>query len=136
MGLFDALIQEVSAGREAGGDGRARLLGDVFNMLTNPSTGGLPGLIRQFHERGFGELIDSWVGTGAKLPVTPDQLAQVLGSDRIDQLAQHAGLSDVDTARILAEELPRLVDKLTPDGTVPSHDMLRQGFELLKGKLG
>lgn len=35
----------------------------------------------------------------------------------------------------LAQILPGVVDKLTPNGEVPSGDLMEQGLAMLKGKL-
>jgi uncharacterized protein YidB (DUF937 family) len=45
--------------------------------------GGLGGLLKRFQEGGYGNVIDSWIGTGQNQPVSPGQLGSVLGSDLI-----------------------------------------------------
>jgi uncharacterized protein YidB (DUF937 family) len=58
-----------------------------------------------------------------------------LGADLIGQLASKVGLSpDVATSK-LTEVLPTLVDKLTPEGTVPETALLRQGLNTLRSNL-
>src|SRR6188472_2445332 len=38
--------------------------------------GGLGGLLKQFQQNGFGDAINSWVGTGPNKSVTPDQISK------------------------------------------------------------
>ena len=56
--------------------------------------------------------------------------------DVVGQLASQAGLSSDAVSSQLANLLPGLIDKLTPDGKIPSGGVLEQGLNLLKGKLG
>jgi uncharacterized protein YidB (DUF937 family) len=44
----------------------------------------------------------------------------VLGSDTIANIAQQLGLSHGDAAGQLAQVLPQVVDKLTPQGQAPA----------------
>ncbi len=81
--------------------------------------GGLGGLLQQFQQNGLGDAAQSWIGTGANLPISADQLTKVLGSDRIADLARQAGLSAEDVSGQLANILPNAVDKLTPNGQLP-----------------
>jgi uncharacterized protein YidB (DUF937 family) len=67
----------------------------------------------------MGDVAKSWVGTGQNMPISPDQLTQVLGSDRISQMAQQLGMGHGDLAGQLSQMLPQVVDKLTPHGQVP-----------------
>jgi len=81
--------------------------------------GGLPGLIDQFQKQGMGGVVQSWVGTGANQPVSPDQLHQVLGSDTVTALAGKLGIDPQELLQKLSSALPDAVDKLTPGGVVP-----------------
>lgn len=77
--------------------------------------------VRQFQQAGLGALAASWAGSGFNQPVSPDQLENVLGSARIGQLAEQLGLSRGDAAGQLSQWLPRVVDRLTPEGHLPPH---------------
>ena len=81
--------------------------------------GGVSGLISQFEQRGLGQVVQSWVGTGANLPVTAEQIHQVLGSTAVAQFATKFGLNPQDFAQQLASILPQTVDQMTPGGVVP-----------------
>lgn len=81
--------------------------------------GGVQGVVQQFEAQGFGPTVRSWVGTGTNLPITADQLHQVLGSDLVQQLAAKTGLSVPELTQHLAKILPQAVDHMTPDGVIP-----------------
>src|SRR6516162_9150660 len=69
---------------------------------------------------GLGNVINSWVGPGQNQPVSPNQLGPALGPDIIKTLAQRSGLSEEELTRQLSQVLPGLVDKLTPNGRLPT----------------
>jgi hypothetical protein len=81
--------------------------------------GGLGDLLAAFERNGMGEQVQSWVGTGSNLPLAPEQLQQALGGDVLDGLARQAGVSPAEAGSGLAELLPQLIDRLTPNGQLP-----------------
>jgi uncharacterized protein YidB (DUF937 family) len=129
MGLLDSIAGQVLGG----GKSQDTLVNAVMGVLGSKETGGLAGIVKQFAGAGLGEVVNSWVSTGANLPVTPAQIKQGLGSNAISQIAQQAGISHDDVAAQLSKLLPQVVDKLTPNGTVPQGDLMSQGMSLLKG---
>jgi uncharacterized protein YidB (DUF937 family) len=108
MGLLDGLL---------GGVVGAGMVSVVSGILEKH--GGLQGVVNQFEQQGLGETIKSWVGTGANLPISAEQLHQVLGSDTLQQLAAKVGLSVPELTQKLAQTLPQAVDRMTPGGAVP-----------------
>jgi uncharacterized protein YidB (DUF937 family) len=105
----------------------------VMQMINN-QPGGLSGLVQQFHDKGLGGLVSSWVGTGQNLPISAEQIQHVLGSEQVKELAAKAGISPETASSHLAQLLPTLVDKLTPNGQVPeSSSLLESGLEMLTG---
>lgn len=81
--------------------------------------GGLGDLLAAFERNGMGEQVQSWIGTGSNLPLAPEQLQQALGGDVLDGLARQAGVSPAEAGSGLAELLPQLIDRLTPEGQLP-----------------
>jgi uncharacterized protein YidB (DUF937 family) len=81
---------------------------------------GLGGLLERFQQSGQGNVINSWVGTGPNQPVQPGQLGTILGPNVIKTLAQRSGLSEEELTKQLSQILPGVVDKLTPNGRVPT----------------
>jgi uncharacterized protein YidB (DUF937 family) len=82
--------------------------------------GGLGGLLDQFRQSGYGEHVDSWVGTGQNRRIAPDELSQALGPDTIDELEHQTGMPRQQLLSELSEELPDAVDQFTPDGRLPT----------------
>ena len=104
-----------------GGQGsQIELLKMVLGMLAGDGQGGgLGGLMRSFQQAGLGDQVNSWIGTGQNLPVSPDQLQGVFGNDQMSQMAERMGLSTGDLGAQLSQMLPQAVDQLTPGGRVP-----------------
>jgi uncharacterized protein YidB (DUF937 family) len=108
------------------------LAASVMQMI-HSQPGGLSGLVQQFHDKGLGSLVSSWVGTGQNLPISADQIQHVLGSEQVKELAAKAGISPETANSGLAQLLPMLVDKLTPNGQIPeTSSMLESGLSMLK----
>jgi uncharacterized protein YidB (DUF937 family) len=81
---------------------------------------GLGGLIRQFQQKGLGDTIDTWINTGANKDVSSGQVSEALGRDVVDDLSRRTGLSRDEVVAELARMLPNVVDRLTPDGRLPT----------------
>jgi uncharacterized protein YidB (DUF937 family) len=93
------------------------------NPPDGPDTGmlgGLGGLLGQFQKNGLGDVIGSWIGPGQNQPIAPNQLGSALGPAALTSLAQRTGLSEQDLLSHLSQVLPDVVDKLTPDGRLPT----------------
>ncbi len=106
MGLLDGLI---------GGAVGAEMISVVNGLIEKH--GGIKGLVDQFQQQGLGPTIQSWVGNGENLPISPEQVHQALGSDTVQQLAAKLGIPPSELAAKLSQVLPQAVDKMTPNGT-------------------
>ena len=118
MGLLDNL-ENAAMGKVLGGNSNPLATG-ILQMIQN-QPGGLPGLVQSFHDKGMGGLVSSWVSTGPNPPISGDQVHQVLGSDQVKELAAKAGINPDVASTAIAQLLPSIVDKLTPNGSVPDH---------------
>lgn len=137
MSLFDSLVGQVAGALNAGGGNGGQvggLMGVVTQLLTDPQHGGLQGLIQTFEQQGLGQVVASWVGTGQNLPISAEQLSAVLGSEKLQGLAQQVGLNPQELTGQLAQWLPQAVDHLTPQGQVPEAGALQP--DALQGALG
>ena len=83
-------------------------------------TGGLGGLLDKLQTAGHGDTVKSWLGPGQNQPIQPGQLQSALGQKTVSEAAQQAGMTDQDFLSQLAQTLPQFVDKLTPNGRMPS----------------
>ena len=120
MALLDSILGAVLGG----GDKQKMLAGLASQLLSGQSAApgapnGLNGLVQQFQKAGLGDLVNSWVGTGANQPATPDQIKQALGPETIQHFAQQTGMAGPEVSTALAQILPQMVDKVTPNGDVP-----------------
>ncbi len=117
-----------------GGQKNNDLLSAVIELLGGK--GGVNNLIGQFASNGLGDIINSWVGTGNNLPVSPEQIKSALGQDKISNLASKLGMDQGALTSQLSNLLPDVVDKLTPEGKVPEEDILGKGMDMLGGLFG
>jgi len=113
MGLFDSLAGSM-LGKLGGEKGAiAQVAVDLFNQ-----NGGLPGVVEKFKAAGFADEVASWVGKGANQQISAAQITQVLGSATISTAAAKLGLNADEISSKIAEYLPQVIDRMTPDGEV------------------
>lgn len=130
MGLLDSIsnvIVNKLAGEDNGPIAKAAL--NLFNEY-----GGLPGIVDKLSESGLGQQVASWVSTNTNLPVTPDEIKAAIGESKIAELAQQMGITEEDMSAKIAEYLPKVIDKLTPNGEVPADNsaVISQVLSMLK----
>ena len=133
MGLLQDLMGKMLGG--GGSNAQNQLMEIALNLINNKETGGLAGLTRIFEEKGLGDVVSSWIGTGKNMPVSGDQLTSALGPEQIAAIARKLGLGQQDAANGSAGLLPGIIDQLTPRGQVPEDDILAQSLNMLKGKM-
>jgi uncharacterized protein YidB (DUF937 family) len=121
MGLFDNVLNGL-------GDQAAGGLGDLLK-----GQGGVAGLAEKFGGAGMAETVQSWIGTGGNINISPEQISQVLGSGPIADFASRLGISPEQASETLAGLLPEAVDRLTPNGQVADAGGL---MDQLPGGLG
>lgn len=144
MGLLDQVTSAMGGGGFGGqGSGNhAGLMGGLMKLLSNPSSGGIGGLLGKLQSSGIGHKVQSWIGTGANQPVSGHEVAGALGQDHVDTIAREAGVSPQEASDGLAGMLPNLIDRLTPGGHVPPEVSSHQGggmgglMDMLKGQFG
>lgn len=135
MGIFDNLAGGLKT-LLSGQKGENNLIDTIGGLITDSNTGGLSGLVKKFKDNGLDEIVSSWISTGKNLPISADQLQKVVNPKQIENVAKKLGVSAENASDHLAEYLPRIIDKLTPDGALPSSDQLvAKGLEMLRGKL-
>jgi uncharacterized protein YidB (DUF937 family) len=116
--LILALLALLASGALFGGGGK----GSSATKGSQPAPdeghggllGGLGGLVDKLQKGGLGNVVNQ------NQPVSPNQLGPALGPDIIKTLAQRSGLSEEELIRQLSQVLPGLVDKLTPNGRLPT----------------
>jgi uncharacterized protein YidB (DUF937 family) len=83
-------------------------------------SGGLNDLFKQFQQSGQGDVAKSWIGSGPNKTIAPNDLANALGADRISTLMVQSGLSRDELLGGLSQQLPEVIDQLTPEGRLPT----------------
>ena len=112
LGLGDAL-------KGALGQVEAAALPALINgVLAQTQYHDLNGLVAALQKGGLNTQVQSWLGPGANLPITEDQLKAVLGNTEVQEFARHLGLPVDQTLKLMAQYLPDIVDKASPTGTL------------------
>src|SRR5580698_2870383 len=107
MGLFDSLKGALES----------EALPTMLNtILAQTQYHDLPGLVAALEKGGLGPQVQSWLGNGQNMPITADQLKAVLGNAQLQDLARSAGLPVDDILKLMAQYLPEIVDKASPNG--------------------
>jgi uncharacterized protein YidB (DUF937 family) len=123
-GLGD-LVGELTGGGGGEGADLGKLAAGLAPLLTQLlGGGGLGNLLDGFTSKGMGEQARSWVGTGRNEEISGAQVQEVLSGDQIAAVAGQLGISQDQAASVLAKVLPQVVDRVTPDGKLPSADEL------------
>jgi uncharacterized protein YidB (DUF937 family) len=122
--LMLALLALLASGALFGGGGSGRPASTGSQPSSDEGAGGLlgglGGLLDKLQKGGLGNVANSWVGPGQNQPASPGQLGPALGPDIIKTLAQRSGLSEEELTKQLSQILPGIVDKLTPNGRLPT----------------
>jgi len=145
MGLLDNLIgaasqaamnsmqgQRPQAGAAPAGGLNPQMLMGLATLLMN-NAGGLQGLLAKLQSAGLGQQAQSWVGTGANQAVSPEALGSALGPDLMGQVTSQLGCSSQQASATLADLLPDLIDRVTPQGQLPADNGLGALGALLGG---
>lgn len=145
MGLLDSILGSVMGGGKSQGSGNP-LMDLALQMITSKmgggaqagaagaGMGGLGGLLEQLTKGGLAEQAASWVSTGENMPVSGDQISQALGQGQIAEMASKLGMSHEQVSGGLAQILPDVINKVTPNGQVPSEDMLQNMLSMFLKK--
>jgi uncharacterized protein YidB (DUF937 family) len=125
MGLLDSILG-AGSGKSDTSSGVTPLIGVLGGLLAQ--SGGLQGLANKFSQSGQGNAFSSWVGMGENQPISGNQIQTALGSDQVNALAAKLGVDPAQASHFLAKYLPKVVDKLTPEGKVDPTADHQQGL--------
>ena len=123
-GGADSELGDILGGLTGGGGGKGGgmggLLGGLLPMVGKMlADGGLQKVLAGFQQQGLAEQASSWLGTGANEPISAADVRKVVSSDELTKIAGQLGISEDDAASALAQVLPAVVDKVSPDGQLP-----------------
>ncbi|MEO9971054.1 MAG: YidB family protein [Hyphomonadaceae bacterium] len=102
-----------------GGDSGA-IGGVMDSLLGSGDKADLGSLMSSFKDKGLGDVADSWLGDGENAAVSPDQLKDVLGADKIAQAAAQLGTDEGSLLSGLKDALPQLIDQASSGGSLMS----------------
>jgi uncharacterized protein YidB (DUF937 family) len=118
MGIFDELVstaEKVALQRADTGMHAA-----LASAMANPDIGMLQGVVSKLQAGGLQTQVQSWLGSGANLPVTADQIRGALGDAHVQQIAQHFGLPVDQALQLMTQFLPQAVDHASQTGALPA----------------
>ena len=133
MGLLDGILGSLLGGLN--NNQQSGLMSAVSGLVTKG--GGIEGLMQKFGSHGLGDLVKGWVSTGPNPPATAQHIEQVMSADELHQMAAQTGIDRSHIAGHIAQLLPQMVDKVTPQGQPVAGNALEQGLaSLMQGGLG
>ena len=116
---------------------------DIANALAGlfgGSNGGIDigSIVGSLAQNGLGEIVSSWIGSDENMPIDPQQVVALLGSDKVSQFASQLGLSEGSALQALSDALPQIVDQATSSEESIAEQMLEKvgGVEGAMGMLG
>lgn len=114
MGLFETVVDAAaSIGKELGVN--QSLVDAVADLLKGS---GVRDILDSVQGGDLEEVVQSWISKGKNKPITAENLKKVLGSAKIREIAETAGLPADQTAEVLTELLPKIIDRVTPNGAL------------------
>ena len=116
MSILDTVKQMISSETPtAASTSDSPILGHVMDLVHNPETGGVQGLMAKFQSNGLGDLMNSWMGSGGSgRSITPDEISRVIGSDKLSAIATKLGIQPEEVSNLVAQHLPDVLSKLSP----------------------
>lgn len=136
MSLLESLFKQLTGIlTQSGAANNAGLMNSLGILLGGSKSGGLAALINAFKEKGLGDAVSSWIGTGENKAITPEQVQSVLGLGKIEEIASKLGLTVGQASSGLAGLIPQLIDKLSPTGKLPEDHVIEDALsKLAKGE--
>jgi uncharacterized protein YidB (DUF937 family) len=106
MGLLDEVLSMAGSSSTQQSQQHATALGAIVSYFNSPQVGGLAGLQNMFQQGGLGHIIRSWISTGQNLPISADQLQNVLHSGALQQVGPAGGFGSRATQQYDEQPTP------------------------------
>lgn len=117
--LGASLFQKSNLSGEAGSNLDLGALKSALSGLSGSGEGiDLSGLLGSLNSSGLAEIAQSWLGDGANQAISPEQIGDVVGQDKLADFASKLGLSVEEAQGGLSEALPQMVDKASSGGSL------------------
>jgi uncharacterized protein YidB (DUF937 family) len=134
-GFFGQILQGVFG---SGQQGQASVISTIVQQVLSVREGdkeGIPAVIAKFQNAGLDKYVQSWVGTGANAPISPEQVGSVFSLQQVMAWAQQLGVTPETLQNLLAQGLPQVIDHLTPQGQMPDQPPQATDLASLVGRL-
>ena len=116
MGILDAVLGGLKEQLGDKGGSNNSLIDGIVDLISKQ--GGLGNLGKTLSASGLGPKVDSWIGKGTNEGVTGTELKDALGTDYMKDIGDAIGANPDDASDQVADLLPQVFDKLTPDGYI------------------
>jgi len=103
--------------QKLGGD-NAAISGVMDNLLGGGDKMDIGSLMSGMKEKGLGDIASSWMGDGENADISPDQLKEVLGGDKVAAAAAQLGTDEGSLLAGLKDAIPQMVDKSSSGGSL------------------
>lgn len=136
--ILGGILGAGSTGRAGGGSpgtaGMGGMLAALLPMLGSMlAGGGLQRILGNLQANGLSAQADSWVSTGANKEISGAELRGAMGDEEIGRIATALGVSQDEAAEAVAQVLPVVVDKVSPEGRLEPDGQLSSAFAALEG---
>lgn len=78
----------------------------------------LGSIVASMNDKGLGSIAESWLGDGSNSPISTSQIQELLGSDKIAQMASQLNTGEGNLLESLTTMLPQLMDKSSSGGSL------------------
>ena len=95
----------------------------ITNALGGLLSGGdgkpdLGGLVASMQGKGLGSVAESWLGDGKNDDISSDQVREVVGRDKISEMASQLNTDEDSLLDTLKDALPQIIDKSSSGGSL------------------
>lgn len=116
MKIGTQLVMSKLGGGGGNTDAISSMLGGILSG--GDKAGGMNGLLSGMKEKGLGSIADSWLGDGDNEEISADQMRDVIGGDKVSQMASEMGTDEGSLLDTLRDALPQMVDKGSSGGSI------------------
>ena len=78
----------------------------------------LSNIISEMNDKGLGSIVGSWLGDGSNSSISTNQVRDLLGSDKIAQVASQLNSDEGSVLESLSAALPQLIDQSSSGGSL------------------
>jgi uncharacterized protein YidB (DUF937 family) len=111
------VMSKLGGGAGTSSDSISSVLGNLLGGGDNGGDG-MGNILSAMKEKGLGSVADSWLGDGDNKEISSDQLRDVMGGDKVTEMASELGTDENSLLSGLKDALPQMVDKSSSGGSL------------------